>query len=90
MPPGFALAGLTPNPATRHLAVSFTLPSAEPAWLELIDLSGRRVRHHEVGQLGPGSHRVDLAAGRMPEAGIYWIRLCQREHALVRKAIVVR
>jgi hypothetical protein len=38
-----ALEGLRPNPAVRDLNVSFTLPSAAPARLEILDAGGRRV-----------------------------------------------
>ena len=47
-----SLAGFMPNPAVRGGTVAFTLPSAEPATLELVDVAGRRVDHRDVGTLG--------------------------------------
>ena len=41
-----ALQGLTPNPAAGDLVVAFTLPIAGNATLELLDVTGRRVRGH--------------------------------------------
>src|SRR5437867_5806894 len=55
-----ALEGLSPNPATGALNVSFTLPNAAPAMLELLDVSGRRIAAREVGSLGAGFHFVRL------------------------------
>ena len=39
----FRLGGFRPNPATHEMNVVFTLPSANAATLELIDVGGRRV-----------------------------------------------
>lgn len=74
---GFALSRVAPNPATDRMAVSFTLPSSEPATLELLDVSGRRWLGQDVGPLGAGAHRVELrTAGRVPP-GLYFLRLAQ-------------
>lgn len=73
----FAIGRVAPNPATVRMAVSFTLPSSEPATLELLDVSGRRWLDREVGSLGAGAHRVELStAGRVPP-GLYFLRLAQ-------------
>jgi hypothetical protein len=80
---------MTPNPALHELNVSFSLPNSNPARLELLDASGRRVLTNEVGSLGPGRHMVKLGAAREVPAGIYWIRLTQDGHALTRKAAIV-
>lgn len=75
--PEFALTGVAPNPAIEHMTVSFALSSAAPASLELVDVAGRRMLAREVGSLGAGSHRVELAtAGQLP-AGLYFLRLSQ-------------
>jgi len=43
-----ALGGVRPNPATKELAVTFSLPDAAPARLEAYDLAGRRVAARAV------------------------------------------
>jgi hypothetical protein len=87
----FALTGVTPNPARgNRLMVDFTLPVADPARLELVDVAGRRVVDRSVGGLGAGRHVVDLAAGRSLPPGIYLIRLTQGMHSRVARAAVVR
>lgn len=73
----FAINGIKPNPAVANMSVSFTLGSAEPATLELVDISGRRWLDQPVGTYGAGQHQIDLAtAGRYPP-GLYFVRLSQ-------------
>jgi hypothetical protein len=76
----FALAGIAPNPAVDNMSVSFTLPSGAPASLELLDVAGRRLLWREVGTLGAGSHRVDLATSGQVPPGLYFVRLSQAGH----------
>jgi hypothetical protein len=42
VPSGYllALSGFRPNPAIQSLIVSFSLPTADPATLELLDVTG--------------------------------------------------
>jgi len=86
----FGLEGVHPNPsAGRTLSVYFTLPSAEHATLEVMDVAGRRVLSREVGSLGAGPHAVDLARDRVLPAGVYLVRLTQGERAHTARAAVV-
>jgi hypothetical protein len=85
-----ALEGVRPNPTTSsRLTVSFVLPVAAPARLELVDVKGRRVAVREVGVLGAGRHSVDLAAGQKLRAGIYLVRLTQGRHQRATRAVVL-
>ena len=86
----FALEGARPNPVTRGFTVAFSLADAGPARLDVMDLAGRRVFGREVGALGPGEHRVDLAGGRTPPPGVYLVRLTREGEALTARACVVR
>lgn len=76
-PSALGLDPVSPNPLFGRLAVSFTLPSATPARLELIDLAGRRLVSRDVGAMGLGAHRVDLGDGSAYPAGLYFVRLTQ-------------
>jgi hypothetical protein len=77
-PVAFALEGARPNPARGNgLYVAFALPGDASARLELLDVNGRRVAGREVGSLGAGRHRVNLAQGRHVAPGVYWVRLTQ-------------
>jgi hypothetical protein len=86
----FALGGVRPNPATKALAVTFSLPDAASARLEAFDLAGRRVALREVGPLGAGSHEARLGEGRTLAPGVYLLRLTRGDRVLKARAVVVR
>jgi len=87
--PRFYLAGALPNPSRHGLRVWFSLPSPEPAWLEAVDVTGRRVIRVSVGALGPGDHAVDLADRTRLAPGVYWIRLTQASRSMTARAVVI-
>ena len=83
-----ALQRIHPNPTDRTI-VDFVLPSASPATLELLDLSGRRIDAQAVGTLGLGQHRVELAPRAHLATGVYVVRLVQgATHRTVKVNIV--
>ena len=86
----FALRGLTPNPSAGDPVVAFSLPSAEPATLELYDLSGRLMLAREVGSLGVGAHSITLDARGRFTAGVYTIRLRQGALVATVRAVMIR
>ena len=86
----FALRGVTPNPAADRLRASFTLATQGPASLELLDVSGRRLRSFEVGSLGPGAHDMEISIGRALAPGLYVVRLEQGGRSAWVKAMVVQ
>jgi hypothetical protein len=83
-----AIDAVRPNPADREMWVSFSLPLSESATLEVIDVSGRRVREQTVS--GTGRHTVNLAAGVHLAPGVYLVRLTQAGKSVVMRASVVR
>jgi hypothetical protein len=90
VPAAFALAleRAWPNPALHELHVALTLPSAAPAALELIDLSGRRVLERTVARAGRLT--VTVLEGRSIEPGVYFLRLRQGGASVYRKISVIR
>jgi DNA-binding beta-propeller fold protein YncE len=86
----FALEGVRPNPSIGgRTIVSFSLPSAEPASLELIDIAGRRVIERAVGTLGAGRHAVDMAPAHALAPGMYFVRLTQGANSLIERITVL-
>ncbi len=85
-----ALAAPAPNPLTDRLAISFTLPSATPARLEVIDVAGRLAAVREVGSLGAGPHVVAFTEAVRWQPGIYLVRLRQGARSLIARACIVR
>ena len=78
------------NPSSSDPSVSLTLPSHEPATLEVLDLQGRRLRVRDVGALGPGRHHVSLSQGRSLAPGVYLVRLRSGERRLVLRLAMLR
>lgn len=91
-PAGFALAldQPRPNPSSGATAVSFSLPDAATARLELFDLAGRRVHATDVGSMGAGRHVVPLLGTAHFAPGLYVVRLSQGSHAVTRRILVTR
>ncbi len=87
-PGEFALGLELESPGRGGLQVRLSLPGTASARLELFDLVGRRLSGREAGSLGAGVHRIRLArSGELP-AGIYFVRVTDRERVLVRRAVV--
>ncbi|HEV8456281.1 MAG TPA: kelch repeat-containing protein [Gemmatimonadales bacterium] len=87
--PRLELAGFVPNPTVSGASVTFSLPNAGPARVEVLDVGGRRVFAREVGSLGPGKHSVSLRGSRMP-AGLYIIRLESGGRVVQRRSVLLR
>ena len=77
-----------PNPAHGRVGVRFALGSAGKVRLELLDLSGRRVRGPVAAdcQAGPGELAID-GVGSLP-AGVYFARLSGALSQRARVAII--
>jgi len=87
---GLGLVGFRPNPARGRVAVAFSLPTPEPAVLEVFDVAGRRVFRRDVGWLGSGSHVLPLGSDFRPAPGLYTIRLAQAGRSVHTRSVVVR
>jgi photosystem II stability/assembly factor-like uncharacterized protein len=87
--PALRVTGFRPNPARGHIAVAFSLATAEPAALEVFDLAGRRLVRREVVGMGPGDHLIPLPAFA-PGPGVYVIRLAQGDRSASASGVVVR
>jgi hypothetical protein len=88
VPEGLSLAiePARPNPSAGPLTLTFTLPSDEPARLELFDVGGRRVFARDVGASGAGRHLLRVGEGLAP--GIYAVRLAQGGRGVSGRVVV--
>ena len=85
-----SLGGARPNPVRGEIQVSLTLSNQEPAMLELLDVTGRRVLRRDVGSMGPGPHVVTLGASPRLKSGLYFLRLSQNDRSLNARLAVLR
>jgi hypothetical protein len=87
----FALRGMAPNPSSVGAGlVTFSLPDASPARLEVLDVSGRQVFSREVGGLGGGEHFVRVSGAEPLAPGVYLVRLTRGGRSLTAKAVTIR
>jgi len=70
--------------------VSFSLPSAQRATLELLDVTGRRIVRREVGSFGVGPRTLDLSQGQHLAPGLYLVRLTQGANTRTTRVAVLR
>jgi hypothetical protein len=88
VPFAFALDPVRPNPSRGGaLTVRFSLPTAAPARLDLLDVAGRRIASHEVGA---GQHTLDLGGGQHLAPGLYLVRLTQGTNTRTTRVAVLR
>ncbi|MGH7731460.1 MAG: Kelch repeat-containing protein, partial [Candidatus Eiseniibacteriota bacterium] len=89
--PSLALAiRVERNPVDRSLEISFILPNAEPATLQLVDLGGRRVLSRAWNSPTVGEQRVVLEEATRLPSGVYLVKLSQGHRSALAKASVVR
>jgi hypothetical protein len=87
----FALEPVRPNPSYGvALTARFTLASAAPASLDLVDVAGRRVAMRDVGSWGAGRHVLELGADLRLSPGLYLMRLRQGADMRVTRVVVLR
>lgn len=84
-----ALESAWPNPATSHVAISYSLGEGGGGHLEMVDVRGRAVWTRELGGEAPGLHTFDLERDRKWVAGVYWLRLTQPGHTAEQKVTLL-
>jgi len=87
-PGALGIRALT-NPACSLLRVSCDLPGAEPAKVEVYDVSGRLVNTKQLAVKSAGNVSVDAGAGAHLIPGVYWVRLAQAKRPPSTRMVVV-
>lgn len=89
--PVFALAAPSPSPFAGSTRLSFALPAAADATLEVFDAGGRRVRTLAHGRLAAGSHEFAWDGrddqGAKLGAGLLFVRLRAGGQEAVRRVV---
>jgi hypothetical protein len=80
-----ALEPARPNPSSGRFTLSFVLPNAEPARIELLDVSGRRVHARMLDAARAGLQLLPLDLDLAP--GIYVARLTQSGHSVTTRVV---
>jgi len=95
MPPPASLGlKVYPNPCGEAATIRFALPRDRDARLEILDLSGRRVRDLGRSRPGAGTHYAQWDGrdgdGSAVEAGLYFVRLTTPGGARTARLMLVR
>lgn len=88
--PSFAIESLGPNPTNGHdVTLTFTLPRASLATVEVVDVAGRVQEHPDASNLAAGRHQLRLAA-RDLRPGIHFVRVVQEGRVVTARFVVTR
>jgi hypothetical protein len=87
-PLALAIHALT-NPACATLELRCDLPTADPAQVEVYDVTGRLVNHREVRVAAPGVMTIAAGEGASLLPGAYWVRLRQADRPAITRMVVV-
>ncbi len=78
-----------PNPFTASTEISYALNQAENVILEIMDISGKVVRHIDQGRQAAGVHTYSLNAQEL-DAGIYFYTLKAGQFEQTRRMVIAR
>ena len=88
-PSEFKIHGLYPNPFNSNLTIDFRLESPSEIELAVIDISGREVEHHSLGNYVSGNHSISWN-GKNYSAGVYFIQLISGNSVQTRKVLYLK
>jgi hypothetical protein len=81
-----------PNPFGGRTAMSLTLTSDANVNVDVFDVAGHRVRHHELGRLNAGWNQMSFDgrddAGRSLPSGVYFYRIHAANQTVTQKMII--
>lgn len=83
-----------PSPASTRTSFTLSLPKKAAALVEAIDVTGRRVRMIQRGELPAGQHRMEWdlrdEAGNRTRPGVFFIRARTGDEDFLRRVVVLR
>jgi len=76
-----------PNPASGSTAFSFQLESSETLVLNILNMKGQKVFHHDLGRLPQGINQVTLNLSEL-DNGVYNCQLTNGTTKITRKLVI--
>lgn len=87
---GNALFQNQPNPAGAVTTINFELAKFnEKVELEVVDVMGRKVKDINLGEIGAGSHKIELSTFDMA-SGTYYYTLVTDADRMTRKMVITK
>ena len=74
-----------PNPTDGHVNIDINLTSKEDGIVEIVDVLGKSIYHHEFKSLSAESIEVDLSHLR---SGVYFVSFKSGKEAMTRKLVI--
>jgi hypothetical protein len=88
------MSAMYPNPASRHLVISYQVAQATVVDVKVFDAAGRLVRSVASGVHEPGFYAVQWdgadTKGRAVPAGVYFVQMNTSDYTRTEKAVLVR
>jgi hypothetical protein len=83
-----------PNPFNPLTTITFTLPGRENVRLDVFNLTGKKVKVLEHGQMAAGTHQVQWDgrndSGKMLGSGVYFYRLKAGDFVQTRRMLLLK
>ena len=73
--PRFGLSKVAWSRERRAVVVSFTVPDAGAATVDLFDTAGRRLTHRQIEGMPAGTHELEVTPSFALTGGIYFVRV---------------
>ncbi len=89
IPESFEVYPNYPNPFNPNTRIRFGLPSVSEVFIEIYDITGKRVRRYELGIKSAGYHNFQIKASRY-SSGVYFYRVKADQWSQVKKMMLVK
>ena len=89
LPASIVLHRNYPNPFNPHTTISYSLPSALPVNLRIINLQGQTIETYSYRNAEAGTHRYVFDGSFLP-SGVYFIHLVAGDTRLTRKMTLLK
>jgi hypothetical protein len=76
-----------PNPASGHFHIVFSIPQSSLVTMEIMDLSGRKLRVLLEDELTKGNHQLTYRDESLPD-GLYFLYMKSDNREMIRKIII--
>jgi hypothetical protein len=89
LPNSFAVSQNYPNPFNPTTTISFYLPKAERASIEVFNVLGQLVKSENLGVLSSGEHQYEFN-GQSLSSGVYFYRVTTADAHKIRKMVLLK
>jgi hypothetical protein len=78
----------TPNPFKDNTSINIELMSLSNIDFEITDITGKVVKHLELGLLSPGNHNININSDNL-KSGIYYYSFISDKFKMTKKMIII-